>query len=82
VASRLERDAAGRLYAVISSPVPELPVGRALLVLGNEVASGADGTFAFTRTRTGRSNPVTQPRRSNRDPLHLDERITAEPASH
>lgn len=51
--SRLERDELGRLYAVVTTPLPFADVGRAFRVLGNEVSSGPEGTFSFTGIPTG-----------------------------
>jgi hypothetical protein len=71
VSSRYALDSRGRLITEVTTPGAAPPLRY--LVLGNAVRAGERGIyFLEAEARTGRRNPVTQPRRTNRDPLPLD----------
>jgi len=47
-------------------------MGTVLLVLGNEIGSGLDGTWTFTGTPSDRLDTTTEPRPRNVDSLPVD----------
>lgn len=70
MSSRLALDAHGRPIVVVTGYESGIP-GTVYRVLGNDLPCGEPGV-QWLGARTGRRNPVTAPRRTNRDPVPVD----------